>query len=684
MIGTWCPRCRTSQPPGAAFCDSCGSVAGSPGTSTAGLLACLHCGAGLLHGVAFCDECGAATSAAASTGPSEPVRPNPLPPAAPSATTARPPSTLANAARTMLGARESTGGTARAKDVHTRSSMDGRPVATRTSPPAQPTIRPSTRPASSSGAIRLRTLFVGARAVLGDANGRKLLDGLRMWAGGVEILIVDDGDDALVQVQARLEKLGAGSSFTRVDAVCLLGSDATLPHARVNDSTGHDDAVLTDNFFGRTSTPDGEDDFACGDLLADVPVSRLPYDDAETLLAMLERAPDLHGHWNDGVMVSCEVWRGASAAVAEHIGVTRELHLAPPVDDDFIEQLLQEAPGRLYFNVHGTDQEPVWVGQGHNGNMPVVIRPELIQVADGAVVVSEACYGAACFEGEEGIGQAFLARGANAFYGSTIIAWGPLHAPPGMADLVPMNVFTNLDANESAGKALWLAKQAICAQYLARDDVLAPSVQNTLLSFCHYGWPWCRSTSSSPRKSAPRPAPSLPGADVVVRKQESVLAAVRAGGSVLGRVRGKLADKAREQGWGVDAFVRGPLDELSATLGPLSPLLDRLRIPEGEGAQGSLVRYRTRVGERISLIVGGASKNSTRHGLIADGEGRVIEEFVARSSGSARTAGSAHSEKVEQRIVTCPQIFGPAIGFAEPSGGDPSHRPKEGLGQPGQ
>jgi hypothetical protein len=478
-------------------------------------------------------------------------------------------------------------------------------------------------------------LFVATQGLVDQDDGKTLLAELRAFAGGVDLLTVADGDDVLAAVQARLQKLGVGSSLPRVDAVCLLGSDATLPHARIDDSTGHDEAVLTDNFFGRVDTPDDDDERALGDLLSDVPVSRIPFDDAAIVLDLLRRSPDLHADWTDGLMVSCEVWQGASAAVAEHIGGSGELHLAPPVDDDVVVDLLQSIPGRLYFNVHGTDQEPVWVGQGHDGDTPIVMRPDVIEVADGAVVVSEACYGAACFEREEAIGQAFLARGANAFYGSTIIAWGPPFAPPGMADLIPMNVYTNLDAGEPAARALWLAKKAICEKYLERDDVLTPSAQNTLLSFCHYGWPWCHTASSSERKSQ-RPSPPLPGADVVARKDPSVLAAVRAGGragdSVLGRVRGTLADKARAQGWGVEAFVRGPLEELAATLGPLAPLLDRLRDRADLGARGLVARYRTRVGERVSVIVKGSTPGSTTKGLIADGSGRVLEEFVRRAA----------------------------------------------------
>ena len=482
----------------------------------------------------------------------------------------------------------------------------------------------------SEHARRMRTLFVCSSAMAEGPRGAELLAGLRRRTALGDVLIV--GSDALAQTQERLRGLGVDGRASGVDAVCLVGSDVTLPHARVEDRTGRGGEVLTDNYFGRADSPN-DDERMAGELLPAVPVSRLPFDDAETIIALLRRPDVLSSTWNNGVLVSCEVWRGASAAVVEHLGAVERLHLAPPSTDDHVGGLLVAAPpGRLYFNVHGTDLEPVWVGQGHDGNHPEVLRPAMIRVAPGAVVVSEACFGAACYEDEEAIGQAFLARGASAFFGSTIIAWGPPQAPPGLADLIPIHVYQQLDAGRSAAEALQAAKRAIRDDYLERDDGLCAQVENTLLSFCHYGLPWCRSTT---RPQPGRKPPGVPnGVKAVATRSSapSLLSSLRGGSNgVLGRMRAGLADKAARQGWGVEAFVTGPLEDIAATLGPLAHLLDRVRAQSGSSkGTGVLTRYRSRLGERITVTVEDAGAGAVIRGLIADEKGAVLEEFVSR------------------------------------------------------
>lgn len=489
--------------------------------------------------------------------------------------------------------------------------------------------------AASEHSRRMGTLFVCSTTLSRGPRGAQLIAELRRRTTLIDVLLVD-AQDALTRTQARLNELSVSQASSKVDAVCLVGSDATLPHARIDDRTGRGEYVLTDNFFGRVDTPD-EDERMAGDLLAHVPVSRLPFDDAEVIIELLRRPDVLSPTWNNGVLVSCEVWRGASAAVVEHLGAVERLHLAPPSTNDHVDGLLAASPGRLYFNVHGTDVEPVWVGQGHDGHHPEVLRSSMISVAPGAVVVSEACFGAACFEGEEAIGQAFLTRGASAFFGSTIIAWGPPQAPPGLADLIPIHVYQQLDAGRSASEALQAAKRAICDDYLERDEVLCAQVENTLLSFCHYGFPWCRSTTRPQSGRKPPGVPNGAKSATTRSKTPSLLSSLRSGSSgVLGRVRAGVADKASRQGWGVDTFLTAPLEDIAATLGPLAHLLDRIRTQSGPSTgTGVLTRYRSRVGERITLTVEDAGARGVIRGLIADEKGAVLEEFVSRSRPSS-------------------------------------------------
>lgn len=63
-----CPNCGTTTPPGAAFCDNCGTPlsaaagppSGRPATPVGGRPTCPSCGENVVPGQAFCDNCGAA------------------------------------------------------------------------------------------------------------------------------------------------------------------------------------------------------------------------------------------------------------------------------------------------------------------------------------------------------------------------------------------------------------------------------------------------------------------------------------------------------------------------------------------------------------------------------------------------------------------------------------------------
>src|SRR5436305_1174358 len=80
-----------------------------------------------------------------------------------------------------------------------------------------------------------------------------------------------------------------------------------------------------------------------------------------------------------------------------------------------VEASLARRGGRIFFNVHGTDQDAVWLGEG-GGRYPEVLRSPAANAAESAIVVSEACYGASLFGGfGPPIAGRFLANGAGAF-----------------------------------------------------------------------------------------------------------------------------------------------------------------------------------------------------------------------------------------------------------------------------
>lgn len=323
--------------------------------------------------------------------------------------------------------------------------------------------------------------------------------GCRAWLGsllrGAQFLEVDPAD-ALQRVQAMVSADLAGPR--RLRAVCLIGADHELPMARLEDLSGYDEEVLTDNFYGRPDSPE-EGAWSPPDLLPVIPVSRIPSTDPELIATVLRNGRGLLATWADGVAVSAAVWQQASQAVLVELlrdhRTRPAVAICPPTSASLVARTLGPNTSRAYFNVHGTDQEPVWVGEG-SGGYPEVLRPHSARTAPRAVVLSEACYGAAVYEGEDAISLGFLRGGAGSFVGSTIIAWGH-PTEPSCADQVAVGFFAALDAGATAAEALLAGKR----RALEGESELSPPVVNTLLSFVHYGFPTSRVAGAPGQRS---------------------------------------------------------------------------------------------------------------------------------------------------------------------------------------
>jgi hypothetical protein len=471
-------------------------------------------------------------------------------------------------------------------------------------------------------------------------SGAQALDAVLSSRG--EVLAVPSSEAALARVQARLRE------GRRPDAVCVIGDDRAVPMARVEDPAGHDDAVLTDNFFGRATTPSQEARFR-GDLLPEVPVSRIPSGDPAFVAQLLSAPTPLCPTWTGGFALSAAVWKGASRAVAETLYGARgpALQLSPPADERTVASALAGLPGRLYFNVHGSGDEPCWVGEGEGRYVPV-LRAEAIRVAPGAVVVSEACFSAMDFpEDGGGLGEPFLRAGAGAFVGSTIIAWGPPEPPPSAADLVVLGFYDAIDRGLPAGAAMLDARGAILDAVLEEGRGLAPPEHNTLLSFVHYGAPFARVVAPARKDpaAAPRGLPSSP----------HTLAPKGAGGSALDRIRGRMAGATAGSSPLHDARARlgarlspGDWEVLSSgrvALGALPTMFRRydevtkaLRGLLG-AAPGELSLLRFRAGARqlahvsASVVVPGMGARAAA--LLVDADGCELKRWVARGGRAA-------------------------------------------------
>ncbi len=588
-----CVSCQVPLSPDARFCGTCGSAQpmGGGGAPVDETRVCSGCGAPAGTAVRFCGSCGAACVPRGSP------RPGISPP----------------------------------------SVAPPRPA------PIAPVAPPRPAPARSQQPVAAAAPPV----VYVVPPGRADLAALVAEACGDHPHVLVRTDD-IARVQESLAGMRAQGHAPF--AVCLVGPAEVLPHAAFEDDTGKDAEVLTDNDWGRFTPIDdaGRDE----DGLPDVPVTRIPTLDPVLLRRLLSVRDVLPASWDGGVAVSARTWQRASAAVLEQVAPLGRVALqtSPQLNDAGLRGSLGRKVGRLYFNVHGSDQVTYWIGDDGSGNCPEVLHPRSLAVAPDAILVSEACYGARHDEGDT-MSLRFFAAGGSAFVGSTIIAWGPVAPPNSLADLVPAYVYRGLDRGLPLGEALQAARVAILEAALTEGRV-TPQVVNTVSSFVAYGSPLAR-VAGAPRVPAgtnPRPvrggsaragahagAPTSlpPGAGIGVG---DVLGRVRAGnpGGPLDDARERNERAERRLGWrsvgqetlGVGALAARFLTasqiqgELATLLGaPFSSGAPALRVAKYESARGT---------ESIvyASIEAGVVRQTAAVAL--DAAGRVVGRYVTR------------------------------------------------------
>ena len=419
------------------------------------------------------------------------------------------------------------------------------------------------------------------------------------------------------QVQTHLVALAGKKELP--DVVCLLGPEQHLPYAEFEDDTGNDIAVLTDNDYGMFSSPARDQRYSEA-ALPDFPVCRIPFSDEAIVRRLLSVRGDLQSSWNNGVAVTCEVWAGASVAVQKQIDSKRACFLdsAPPVDSVDVGDRFCSEVGRVYFNVHGSDQMKYWVGEGAGGYQPVLL-PEGVQVGEHAIFVSEACYGARHDE-QAGptIATAALRGGASAFVGSTIIAWGPAEAPIGLADCIVTGVYGGLDSGRTLAAAVLAAKTSIIDK---AGSPFSPCVLNTVSSFVAFGGP----LASVGGSASARPVRTT---DILGRTRQSL----RGGGAgPLGAARDRLSARAQRMGYKPVAREILSVERALSMFARADVIQRRLQsLKSGDKAvEVQLLKYQTGSGTEQALMATHAGEG---HHLmwIIDRTGRVRETIYSK------------------------------------------------------
>ncbi|HAL61866.1 MAG TPA: hypothetical protein DCP08_05595, partial [Chloroflexi bacterium] len=389
--------------------------------------------------------------------------------------------------------------------------------------------------------LQVKRVYVDEGSTL---DGLEAVDPTDPWA--VKALI-DEIDE-------RLQAEGREAKF-----LLLVGGDDIIPFCRLpNPADDEELEVWTDNPYASR-----DDNF----LLPQRAVGRIPDGKKEgILLSLLDVAIECHGEASKGRLtgmvaglmrglrrspsslgLSAEIWQEASQAVFEAIGNSKGLEISPPfTDQEFLERHTQ-VPPLAYFNLHGVKEAAYWYGHSSSGeelDFPIALTPLNLAWAEvsGAVVYSEACYGAHLREGsaDSSISLAFLAKGAKAVIGSTGMAYGALMPPLSGADLLGRNLWLGLKRGFTIGEALLRAKLGLVEEMAERQGFLDGEDQKTILSFVLYGDPSLKApVVASPSQQPSRAEISCPSVVCGMRAQDSV----EVDEEVVAKVRKHLAEK---------------------------------------------------------------------------------------------------------------------------------------------
>jgi hypothetical protein len=294
------------------------------------------------------------------------------------------------------------------------------------------------------------------------------------------------------QLAALAAALGSGGA--QLESVLIVGGPDIVPFYEAPNPTPYDGdtSVQGDSCYGASEPLE---------LVSEWAVGRIPgaAGGEPTLLLQLIAAATTHRPPVDQALkpfgYTTEAWRRAAAQVYAEIPGAGTLLVSPPLLATTLNHKLLDGARRIYCNLHGVRDGPLWYGQPSDRRALVAaLRPADLAGLDlrGAVVVSEACFGAAITGRDEhtSLALAFLARGAVGFLGATAISYGPPSPPPGEADLIAMHFLRALRTpGATLGSALLAARAGMLRDTLTQQATLDEDDQKTLLEFVLYGDP---------------------------------------------------------------------------------------------------------------------------------------------------------------------------------------------------
>lgn len=304
-------------------------------------------------------------------------------------------------------------------------------------------------------------------------------------------------DEVLGVIEGIAEKINFRYLF-------LIGGHEDLPMAQYTDLTPHDQDIASDHGYSVLSDRDFGDGSGEVSMSSRFMVGRLP-------IGMDTKPGDIQSYFRNALDYSawaaagkkrvfaatCTIWEPASKAVAQNLGGPLVL-TSPALNHDQLHAYLGAPYDCLYFNVHGSSNNPSWWGQGLNLS-PEVAKPENFRELPSInLISSEACYGAR-FEGlfhEESVLMTCLYHKSLAFFGSSRIAYGPAEVPNWGADTVVREFLQPycgpeawINTSLSLGAAAGNARASLANDFgIGRPDLL-PILLKTFLEFNLFGDP---------------------------------------------------------------------------------------------------------------------------------------------------------------------------------------------------
>lgn len=306
------------------------------------------------------------------------------------------------------------------------------------------------------------------------------------------------------------------SHHCELATVILLGGDECIPFHRLQNPIPDDErVVLSDN------------PYACDDAGYLIPqriVARLPEGDGgdpQLLIQMLASMAAYHTQATHqsrfgidvatllrirntparrlAVGIAADVWREPSQQVLRNLHGDAKLHTSPPLTGSALNARTIAGREVVYINLHGAAGMPHFYGQAANvwgaaSALPIALSPNHFSkaVVAGAIIISEACYGAELLGRgvHNSIPLKALSEGALAFVGATVNAYGSASMPLLGADLLFDRLTHYLADGMPVGLALHFARLEFAQIMYERQGFLDDVDMKTLIEFSLLGDPW--------------------------------------------------------------------------------------------------------------------------------------------------------------------------------------------------